>query len=155
MSQTTVITPVMDKAIEADKTVELVGEEQVIPVIEESLHVTKRVVEKGGFRVVKSVTTEEATIEEPTIHESAAVNRVTVNRLLEPGEELPKSRRDGDTLIIPIFEEVIVTEKRMRVTEELHIVLSRTETVTPQSTTIRRESVRIEPITSPNDLQST
>lgn len=149
MSQTAVITPA------AGETKHLVGEEHVIPVIEESLHVTKRVVEQGGIRIIKSVTTEEATIEEPTIHEAATVDRIAVNRLLEPGEELPKSRRDGDTLIIPIFEEVIVTEKRMRVTEELHIVLSRTEAVTPQSTTIRRESVRIEPIPSSNDLQST
>ena len=41
------------------------------------------------------------------IHEAATVERVAVNRLLEIGEELPKSRRDGDTLIIPIFEEVL------------------------------------------------
>lgn len=149
MSHTSVITP-------ADEpTIHRVGEEHVIPVIEESLRVSKRVVERGGIRVIKSVTTEEATIEEPTIHESATVNRVAVNRLLEPGEELPKSRRDGDTLIIPIFEEVIVTEKRMRVTEELHIFLARTETVTPQSATIRRESVRIEPIPFSNDLPAT
>lgn len=139
----------------ADHATRLVGEELVIPVIEETLNVSKRVVEQGGVRIIKSVVTEEATIEEPTIHEAATVDRVAVNRMLNPGEELPKSRREGDTLIIPIFEEVVVTEKRMRITEELHILLSRTETVTPQTTTIRRETVRVEPITSANDLQST
>jgi len=149
MSETTVITPV------AEQAAHLVGEETIIPIIEETLRVDKRVIEQGGFRVVKSVSTEDVVIEEPTVHEAATVDRVAVNRLLAPGEELPKSRRDGDTLIIPIFEEVIVTEKRMRITEELHIILSRTETVTPQSTTIRRESVRIEPLTSSNDLPST
>jgi len=149
MSQTTVITPVPEQATH------LVGEETIIPIIEETLRVNKRVIEQGGFRIVKTVSTEDVVIEEPTVHEAATVNRVAINRLLAPGEELPKSRRDGDTLIIPIFEEVIVTEKRMRVTEELHVVLSRTETTTPQSTTIRRESVRIEPLTSSNDLPST
>lgn len=149
MSQTTVITP------GAEQATHVVGEETIIPIIEETLRVDKRVIEQGGFRIVKTVATEDVVIEEPTIHEAATVNRVAVNRLLAPGEELPKSRRDGDTLIIPIFEEVIVTEKRMRVTEELHVVLSRTETITPQSTTIRRESVRIEPLTSSNDLPST
>lgn len=129
--------------------------EVVIPVIEETLRVDKRVVEKGGVRIVKSVITEEATVEEPTIHESATVDRIAVNRFLEPGEELPKSRREGDTLIIPIFEEVVVTEKRMRITEELHILLTRTESVTPQTTTIRRETVRIEPLASSDDLPST
>lgn len=150
MSQTTVITPVAEA-----QTTHLVGEETIIPVIEETIRVDKRVVEQGGFRIVKSVSTEDVVIEEPTVHETARVDRVAVNRLLAPGEELPKSRRDGDTLIIPIFEEVLVTEKRMRVTEELHVVLSRTETVTPQSTTIRRESVRIEPLAPSNDLPST
>jgi len=119
----------------------------VIPVIEEYLTVSKRVEEHGGVRVVKSVVTEEATIEEPTVREAATVERIPINRMLERDEELPKSRREGDTLVIPIFEEVVVTEKRMRVTEELRILLTRTETVTPQTTTIRRETVHIEPIT--------
>ena len=132
----------------------LAQEEVVIPIVEETLSVSKRVVEQGGVRIVKTVTTEEATIEEPTIHEGASVERVAVNRLLSQGEELPKARREGDTLIIPIFEEVVVTEKRMRLTEELHILLTRTETVTPQTTTIRRESVHIESIAPTNDLQS-
>ncbi|MBC7809080.1 MAG: DUF2382 domain-containing protein [Akkermansiaceae bacterium] len=127
----------------------------VIPVIEETLHVTKRVVEQGGVRIIKSVITEETTVEEPTVHEAASVDRVVINRLLEPGEALPKSRRERDTLIIPIFEEVVLTEKRMRITEELHILLTRTETVNPQTTTIRRESVQIEPLASTNDLRST
>ncbi len=130
-----------------DRFETVVGDERiVIPVIEENLRVDKKIVEGGGFRIIKSVVTEEATAEASTVHEAATVERVAVNRLLEVGEELPKSRRDGDTLIIPIFEEVIVTEKRMRLTEELHVLISRTETLTPQTTTIRRESVRIEPI---------
>ena len=135
----------------------LAGESDVIvvPVIEETLRIDKRVTEHGGIRITKSVNTEEVTVEEPTVHEAATVDRVAVNRMLEPGESLPKSRREGDTLIIPIFEEVIVTEKRMRITEELHILLTRTETVTPQTTTIRRESFQVEPLLPTNDLLST
>jgi len=153
MSQTTVITPIAGEPV-VTHTTQLVGEETIIPIIDEEIRLDKRVVDQGGVRIVKSVTNEDVTIEEPTIHEAATVDRVAVNRLLEPGEELPKSRRDGDTMIIPIFEEVVVTEKRMRLTEEIRIVLSRTETVTPQSTTIRRESVRIEPIAPSDDLLS-
>lgn len=151
MSQTNVLTPAAERV-----TTHQFGDEQVvIPVIEETLSVGKRVVERGGVRIVKSVVIEEATIEEPTIHEAATVERVPVNRLLAAGEDLPKARQEGDTLIIPLFEEVIVTEKRMRVTEELRVLLTRTETVTPQTTTIRRETVRIEPISSSEDLPAT
>lgn len=141
MSQT------LTRTVGEERAQEFVGKEQaVVPVVEETLAVGKRVTEQGGVRIVKSVTTEEATIEEPTIREAVSVERVAVDRLLEAGAPLPESRREGDTLIIPIFEEVVIAEKRVRITEELHVLVTRTETVTPQTTTIRRESVRIEPI---------
>jgi len=128
-------------------TLETGRETITIPVVEESLSVTKRIVEGAGVRIVKRVVTEEVTVEEPTVHESAHVERVAVNRLLAPNEPLPKARQEGDTLIIPLFEEIVVVETRTRLTEELHVQLSKTETVTPQKMTIRREEVRVEPLT--------
>lgn len=127
----------------------------VIPVIEETIRIDKRVEEGGGFRVIKSVVTEQKTIEEPTFHESATVDRVAVDRVLDRGEDLPKPRREGDLLVIPIFEEILVTEKRTRITEEIHILLARTETVSAQTETIRREVVTIEPLAPKDDSLST
>ena len=35
--------------------------------------------------------------------------------------ELPQVRTEGDTTIVPVFEEVLVVEKRLMLKEELHI----------------------------------
>ena len=128
------------------------NEETIIPVFEETVSVGKRILERGGVRIIKTVSTEDISVEEPTVQESVSLDRITVNRVLEAGEPIPVARREGDTLIIPIFEEVVVVEKRVKLTEELHIRQIRTETTTPQSTTIRRETVRVEPISSSDDL---
>ena len=55
----------------------------------------------------------------------AEVVRVPVNRTLEPGETPPEPRTEGEVMIIPIFEEVVVVEKRLVLKEELHITPAR------------------------------
>lgn len=122
-------------------------EESTIPVVAEELTLGKRVLETGGVRVVKTVSEHQETVSEPVVRESASVERVVVNRLLDAGEALPAPRQEGDTLIVPLFEEVVVVETRVRLTEELHIRRTRTEEAAiPETVTLRRESVHIEPI---------
>lgn len=122
-------------------------EQIVIPVVEEELLLSKRIVESGGVRVVKTVTTREEDVNQSLLRESAVVDRVAVNRLLAADEALPKPRQEGDTMIVPLFEEVLVVEKRIRVTEELHIRLSKESVAAPsQTVTLRREEVRVEAI---------
>lgn len=52
------------------------------------------------------------------LREDCEVERVTVQRYVDKPEEI---RMDGDTLIVPLMEEVLVVEKRLMVREELHI----------------------------------
>ncbi len=139
----------MTPRTETIETIVEAGETVTIPVIAEELTVEKRVTEHGGVRVVKTVTSEDVVVREPTVRETASVERVPVNRLLAANEELPKARRDGDTMIIPLFEEVVVSEKRTRLVEELRITMTRTEELTEQTVTIRRETVSTEPLTAP------
>ncbi len=54
----------------------------------------------------------------PLFREDCEVERVQVNRMLDQPAEM---RQDGDTLIIPLMEEVLVVEKRLMLREELHI----------------------------------
>jgi len=121
-------------------------EEVKIPVIEEVLTVGKSTVKSGGVRIIKTVSERDEVVDVPVTWESASVERVTVDRLLAADEPRPGPRTEGNTLIVPIFEEVLVVEKRLRVTEEIHIRRdSQTETV-PQTVALRREEVRIEPL---------
>jgi stress response protein YsnF len=116
---------------------------RVVPVIEESLVVDKRVVDQGGYRIVKSVDVREEVVDEPLVIHTIDVERRVIGRLL-PSMEVPASRQEGDTWIVSVVEEVLVTEKRLMLTEELHI--RRTESVTrhPQTFSLRSENVTIE-----------
>lgn len=49
------------------------------------------------------------------------IERMAVNRMLEKGEPAPQPRYEGDTYVVPVIEEVAVTEIRLLVKEELHI----------------------------------
>ncbi|MGI8743084.1 MAG: DUF2382 domain-containing protein [Bryobacteraceae bacterium] len=55
---------------------------------------------------------------EPLFREDCDVERVPVKRMLDQPVEI---RQEGDTLIIPLMEEVLVVEKRLMLREELHI----------------------------------
>ena len=57
---------------------------------------------------------------------------------------LPATRDEGDTLIIPVFEEVLVIERRIRLKEELHIHRKREIVHEPQQVLLRREEVTVE-----------
>jgi stress response protein YsnF len=49
----------------------------------------------------------------------------------------------GNTLIVPVLEEVLVVQKRIRLREEIHITRHRRETHAPQSVTVRTERVEV------------
>ena len=53
-------------------------------------------------------------------------------------------RYEGDGMIVPVLEEVIVTEKRLMQREELHVRKRQIETRKPRHVTLRREEVTVE-----------
>jgi len=54
-------------------------------------------------------------------------------------------RYEGDTLIIPLLEEVVVVQKQLRLKEEVHVIKKQTERRQPEQVTLRREAVIVEP----------
>lgn len=117
------------------------AEAAVIPVVAEELHVDRRTVETGRVRIHKTVREHEETVDEPLLREDVHVERVPVNQFVEHTID---ARYEGDTLIVPVFEEVLVIEKRLVLREELHITRRRTEHHQPQQVTLRHEEVNIE-----------
>ena len=116
-----------------------------IPVIEESLHVEKRKITTGGVRIRKTIQEHEEVVEEPLLKEHVAVERVAVNRVANDQAAL-KPRQDGDTLIIPVVEEVLVLQKQYLITEEIHVTKTSQLVTDQQTVTLRQESVSVEPI---------
>jgi uncharacterized protein (TIGR02271 family) len=113
----------------------------VVPVVEEELRVGKRVVETGRVRVHKTVREHEETVDEPLMREEYDVERVPVEAYVDAPVG---PRYEGETLIVPVLEEVLVVEKRLLVREELRITRRRTEEHNPQSFKLLSEEVSVE-----------
>ncbi len=113
----------------------------VVPVITEELRVERRAVETGRVRVSKVVREREEVVDEPLLREEVHVERVPVNRVVEGDVEV---RQEGDTMIIPVLEEVLVVEKRLMLKEELRVTRRRVEERRPQTVTLRSEEVSVE-----------
>jgi len=96
-------------------------EEVVIPVAEESISLSKHDVETGRVRVGLSTDVETVIVRETLRGNRIEVERVSVNKALPDGAPAPESRREGDTLIIPVLEERPVVIKRLFVTEEVRL----------------------------------
>ncbi len=121
----------------------LADEPVVVPVLAETLAVGKRTVVTGGVRVTKRVSEREETVDEPLLREDVHVERVPVNQIVA---EAPQARYEGDMLIVPVLEEVLVVEKRLMLKEEVRIQRAQTQTHQPQQVLLRAEDVVIEEI---------
>jgi len=119
--------------------------EVVVPVVEEAVAVSKRKVETGRVRVHKTVRTTEQVVDEPLFREEVSVERVPIGRVVEAAVE---PRQEGDTLIVPILEEVLVVEKRLMLKEEVRITRRRVEHRSAQTVTLRSEEATLERIES-------
>ncbi len=118
-----------------------VGEGLVVPVLEEDLDVQIRKIETGRVRITKTVHKREEVVDEPLMEEEVSVNRVDINRIIESP---PPIRQDGDTMIIPLLEEVLVVEKRLMLKAELHVTKRQFQTRKPQHVILRSEEASVE-----------
>ena len=119
------------------------GEVLVVPVVAEEIRVRKREVERGGVRISKTVRERVEMIDEPLAQDEISVERVPVNRVVEGPVPI---RHVGDTMIVPLLEEVLVVEKRLVLKEELHVTRRRVESRGAQQVTLRSEEASVERI---------
>jgi stress response protein YsnF len=113
-----------------------------VPVVREDIEVTKRVVDTGrGVRVTRSVSERAEQVHEQLWREELDVQRVPVDRVVA---EAPPSRYEGDVLVVPVLEEVLVIEKRYRIKEELRITRVRRQEEYRETVPLRVEDVHVE-----------
>ena len=122
---------------------------QSYPVVQEELEVSKQAVPREHVRLNTTVTQREQLVDVPLIEEQLEIERVTVERIVEAAAG---PRQEGDTLIVPVYEEVLVVEKRLMLREEVHVKRQRREVHEPQSVTLRREELEVVR-TEPNDTK--
>jgi uncharacterized protein (TIGR02271 family) len=116
---------------------------RVLPIIEEVVSVQKHWVDKGGYRLSKQVETLEQTVDEVLRTSDVRIERVAIGRTLPEGE-VPGVRQEGDTLVVPVIEEILVTEKRLVLREEIRVTRVEGTVRSPQTVSLRKENILIE-----------
>jgi uncharacterized protein (TIGR02271 family) len=122
-----------------------------IPLHEERLTVETRPVDLGEVLVHKTVDEVEEVQRGPLNHEEVEIERVKVNRPVEAPEE---PHQEGEWLVIPIMEEVLVVKKQIVVTEEIRIRKQLVAEEHEVRETVRRERVTVEDAQTDSDVIS-
>lgn len=117
------------------------GDRIVIPRHEEVLVPSTREVEIGTVRIHKRVETVPYEGMVDVTRDDLTVERVPIGR---PVAAVPAPRHEGNTLVIPVVEEEIVTEKRLVLREEIRVTRRQVTEQVPISDTLRREVVEVE-----------
>ncbi len=112
----------------------------VVPIVEEKLTVSKRTVELGALEIQKTIEQFQDSRRMPLTFDQLDVERIPVNRPLEAPLE---PRYEGDVLIIPVMEEVLVVEKRLMLVEEVRIHKRQVVREQEINETLRREHVEV------------
>jgi uncharacterized protein (TIGR02271 family) len=130
------------------------GEAVVIPVVEEQVDV-ERVTKTGRVQITKSVQEHVQVVDEPLVHEEVEIERVVINQpLAANARAAAQPRYEGNVLVIPLVEEVLVVEKRLIVKEEVRVRKVRREMHQPQEVTLRREEVTVTRTPDTRDMDS-
>lgn len=114
-----------------------------IPLVAEELRVEKREAPAERVVVRKTVHVRDEVVEPLLISEEVDVERVAVNRIVAEPSPI---RQEGETTIVPVFEEVLVIEKKLLLKEEVRIVRRRREERRPQRVAVRSEEATVERI---------
>jgi uncharacterized protein (TIGR02271 family) len=92
--------------------------ETVLPLLAEEVSVSKQVVETGRVQVARVTHEREQLIDELLAHETVEIDRTPIGRHVDT---MPAVRNEGDTVVIPIVEEVLVIERRLLLKEEVRV----------------------------------
>lgn len=102
-----------------DKMAEEKDKDQVlVPLHAEEVSVAKERVVTGQVKVETITKESEQLVEELLEHDHVEIGRTPIGKQVE---KAPAVREEGDTLIIPILEEIVVVERRLLLKEEVRV----------------------------------
>jgi uncharacterized protein (TIGR02271 family) len=99
------------------------SENPKLTLLAEELTVGKEAVETGRLRVSKQTHARDVAVDEDLLRESAEIERIPIGRQIF---EMPSVRHEGETTIVPIVEEILHTERRLILKEEIRITRRKT-----------------------------
>jgi uncharacterized protein (TIGR02271 family) len=128
------------------------GESVIIPVIEETARIDKRVVETGRVRVQTRTETSEQVLRETLRGDAVEVTRVPIDRVIAEGEAAPTVRTENGVTIIPVLEELLVVEKRLVLKEEVHISRTTSDEDVEVPVTLRQQHAVVERVSADGNV---
>jgi stress response protein YsnF len=93
-------------------------EKITVPIVEETLDVSKRMVETARVRVNTTVERRIDIARAVLEHEEVEIRRVVRDEAVSAP---PPVRQEGNVTIVPIVEERLVVEKKLFLVEEIHL----------------------------------
>lgn len=128
--------------VETDKSssTAVSDETLVIPIFEETLRVDVREVEER-VSVRTKVHERDEVVETMLRGDTLDIERVKLDQVVQTA---PSVREEGDLLIIPVLEEVLVVEKRLILREEIRIRRTQQTRPAEQTVRLRREEAIVE-----------
>lgn len=128
------------------------GEDVVIPLVEERVRVSKRDIETGRVRINTHVEHRLERVVTELDREQIEIRRVPVDRIVDVA---PQVREEDGITIVPVVEEVLVVEKRLRVVEEIHLERRRTSHPVETEVQLARQTADVsrQDLPHPNDDQ--
>jgi uncharacterized protein (TIGR02271 family) len=123
-------------------------DEKVVPVVEETAVVYKERVTTDTVRLHKRVHEDKQILDIPVQTEAIQVERVPVGRWIGAPAVV---RHEGDTTVYPVVEEVLVTEKRLRLVEEVRVTRRQTTHNVRKQIGLRREEIVVDREAAPGD----
>ena len=123
------------------------------PLLAEEVTVSKQVVETGRVQVARVTHEREQLIDELLAHETVEIDRTPIGRQVDT---MPSIREEGDTVVIPIVEEVLVIERRLFLKEEVRVRRVRSTERHQESVTLRHQEAVVTrlPVETPEAGQS-
>ena len=107
----------------------------------EEVSFDRETVETGRVRVRVVTREHDETVEIPLTRETVEVERVAIGREIDA---MPAPRQEGDTLVMPVVEEVVVTLRKLVLKEELRLRRVRTTEQHRETVTLRRQEAIVE-----------
>ena len=130
----------LHQGIGASRSVAGVHDISTLQLLAEEFSVTKETVVTGRVRVATRTQEHEALIDEILARHSVEISAIPIGIWIDA---FPEVRMEGDVAIVPVVEEVVVVERRLRLKEELRIRPIRTAERYREKVTLRRQEAII------------
>ncbi len=116
-------------------------QDQILALHAEEISVARRRIPRGTVRVSKVIQSRDHLVQETLQHQRVEVERIQIGTYID---QAPPIRYDGDVTIVSVVEEVVFTERRLLLKEEVRIRTVTTTEKYKEIVALRSEEANVE-----------